>query len=87
MNFEDIFVSSDDRYAIGVEKASGRYYISMPVSNGIVDYEEYYELTPDQYRHFLDGRGAAIEFIDACRRRERDHLLLQPPGSNRGTPV
>ncbi|MGD1239167.1 hypothetical protein [Mycobacterium seoulense] len=87
MNFDDIYFSLEDRYSIGVESQSRRYYASIPVSNGIVDYEEYYELTPDQYRHFLRDREAAIEFIDACRSREHDHLLLQKPGSNRGTPV
>lgn len=87
MKFEDTYFSREDRYSIGVESISGRYYVSIPVSNGIVDYEEYYELTPDQYHDFLRDRQVAIEFIEACRRREHDELLLQRPGSNRGTPV
>ena len=87
MKFDDTYFSRDDRYSIGVEATSGRYYASIPVSNRIVDYEEYYELTEDQYRNFLRDRGAAIEFVEACRRREHDDLLLQRPGSNRGTPV
>jgi hypothetical protein len=87
MKFEDTYFSREDRYSIGVESTSGRYYASIPVSNGIVDYEEYYELTQDQYREFLRDRGTAIKFIEACRRREHDYLLLQRPGSNRGTPV
>ncbi|WP_082975787.1 hypothetical protein [Mycobacterium sp. E2238] len=87
MRFDDTYFSREDRYSIGVESVSGRYYASIPVSNGIVDYEEYYELTPDQYRNFLQHREAAIEFIEACRKREHDDLLLQKPGRNRGTPV
>ncbi|WP_082978871.1 hypothetical protein [Mycobacterium sp. 1081908.1] len=87
MKFDDTYFSREDRYSIGVESTSGRYYASIPVSNGIVDYEEYYELTEDQYREFLRDSEAAIEFIEACRRREHDDLLLQRPGSNRGTPV
>ncbi|ETZ97078.1 hypothetical protein I546_7164 [Mycobacterium kansasii 732] len=87
MKFDDTYFSRDDRYSIGIETSSGRYYASIPVSNGIVDYEEYYELTQDQYREFLRDRRAAIEFIEACRRREHDDLLLQKPGTNRGTPV
>ena len=87
MKFEDSYFSRDDRYSLGVESSSGRFYASIPVSNGIVDYEEYYELTPDQYHAFFNSRDAAIEFIEACRRRERDELLIQQPGSNRGTPV
>lgn len=87
MKFEDTYFSREDRYSIGVESTSGRYYASIPVSNGLVDYEEYYELSEGQYQEFLRDRSAAIEFIEACRRREHDNLLLQRPGSNRGTPV
>jgi len=87
MKFEDTYFSREDRYSIGVESTSGRYYASIPVSNGLVDYEEYYELSEGQYQEFLRDRSAAIEFIEACRRREHDTLLLQRPGSNRGTPV
>lgn len=87
MKFDDTYFSREDRYSIGIESMSGRYYGSIPVSNGIVDYEEYYELTSDQYHQFLGDREAAIEFIEACRRHEHDDLLLQQPGNNRGTPV
>jgi hypothetical protein len=57
------------------------------VSNGIVDYEEYYEITPEQYETFLNDKAAAVEFVESCRRHERDDLLIEKPGSNRGTPV
>lgn len=87
MKFDDTYFSREDRYSIGVESMSGRYYASIPVSNGIVDYEEYYELTPDQYHAFLRDSAAAIQFVEAYRRHEHDDLLLQQPGSNRGTPV
>jgi hypothetical protein len=87
MKFGDTYFSRDDRYSIGIESTSGRYYASIPVSNGIVDYEEYYELTEEQYQHFLRDSAAAVQFIEACRRREHDDLLLQRPGTNRGTPV
>lgn len=87
MKFDDTYFSQTDRYALGIESVSGRYYASIPVSNGIVDYEEYYELTPHQYRKFLVERTAALAFVHACRRRQHDSLLLQQPGGNRGTPV
>ncbi|WP_083212455.1 hypothetical protein [Mycobacterium parascrofulaceum] len=87
MKFDDTYFSREDRYSIGVESTSGRYYVSIPVSNGVVDYEEYYKLTPNQYHHFLRDSADALDFAEACRRREHDDLLLQKPGSNRGTPV
>ncbi|WP_026817931.1 hypothetical protein [Arthrobacter castelli] len=87
MKFVDAYFSRENRYALGVEQEAGRYYASLPVSNGVVDYEEYYELTKAQFDHFRAEPDDAIEFIEACRRREHDDLLIQKPGWNRGTPV
>ena len=87
MKFDDTYFSREDRYSIGIESTSGRHYASIPVSNGIVDYEEYYEITPDQYQAFLSDRDAAVDFVESCRRHEHDGLLIQKPGTNRGTPV
>ena len=87
MKFEDTFFSRHDRYSLGVETVSGRYYASFPVSNGFVDYEEYYELSPGQYRGFIESPVLALEFVERCRRHEQDHLLMQQPGRNRGTPI
>lgn len=87
VKFEDTYFSKEDRYSLGIESTSGRHYVSIPVSNGIVDYEEYYEITPDEYQQFLSDKAAAVEFVESCRKHERDDLLIQKPGSNRGTPV
>lgn len=87
MRFEDSYFSRELRYALGVETDSGRCYLAIPVSNGSVDYEEYYELTDAQYRALLADPDAAARFADSCRRREQDALLIQQPGSNRGTAV
>lgn len=87
MTFNDEYFSAADRYSIGIESPSGRFYASIPVTNGVADYEEYYELTGAQFSKFMLDKESAVEFIEACRRREHDHLLLQKPGSNRGTPV
>ncbi len=87
MRFSDVFVSREDRYSIGTELDSGRDYISIPVSNGLVDYEEYYAISPRQSEVFLSDRTAAVTFVEACRRHEHDNLLIQKPGTNRGTPA
>jgi hypothetical protein len=57
------------------------------VTIGVVDYEECYRLTPAQFEHFMKDRAAALEFVESCRRREHDELLIQKPGWNRGTPI
>lgn len=87
MVYVDTFSSREDRYSIGIDDNSNRRYLSIPVSNGPLDYEEYYEVTPEEYEHFLVDASAAVNFAESCRRRERDDLLIQQPGWNRGTPV
>jgi len=87
VRFSDVFVSREDRYSIGAELESGRHYVAIPVSNGVVDYEEHYAISPEQSDVFLSDASAAIEFAEACRRREHDDLLILKPGTNRGTPV
>lgn len=86
MRFSEVFVSQEDRYSIGVELDSGSHYVSIPVSNGVVDYEEYYAISAEQSDVLLSDTTAAIEFVEACRRREHDDLLVLKPGTNRGTP-
>ena len=87
MNFVDAFFSQADRFSLGEETESGRLYLSIPVSNGPVDYEEYFELTPDEYEQFLADRKGAADFAEVCRLHLEDERLIQKPGRNRGTPV
>ena len=87
MKFTDVYFSREHRYSIGIESESERHYVSIPVSNGLVDYEEYYEISAEQSDVFLADRIAAIEFVEACRQRQHDDLLILKPGTNRGTPV
>ena len=87
MKLRDEFFDRENRYSLGVDVDSGRHYASIPVSNGAVDYEEYYELSADEYVRLLTDSVAAVVFVDECRRHERDDLLLVQPGTNRGTAV
>ena len=72
---------------MGVDLKEGGHYASFPVAAQVVDYIEYYRLTPEQYKHFIENHDAALEFIESCRRREHDDLLIYKPGWNRGTPL
>ncbi len=87
MKFQDTYVSKEQRFSIGVEAQSGRHYLSIPVSNSKVDYEEYYQLTPEMFQAFSADPDAALAFVEQCRRRERDELLLMKPGNERGVAV
>ena len=87
MKPRDEFFSRVERYSLGVDEESGRLYASFPVNSSAVGYEEYYELTEDQYRRFMADQVLALAFVEECRRHEHDVLLLEKPGWNRGVPV
>lgn len=85
--FEETFFSKENRYSLGLDHKAGGFYASFPVTNGIVDYEEYYRLTPEKYELFSNDHDAAVEFVNSCKRHECDDLLIQKPGWNRGIPI
>jgi len=87
MRFTDVWFSRTLRFAIGVEEESGRYYLSIPVANRMVDYEEYYEIDRATYQRFRADPDAANAFADRCRNREVDDLLFHDPSRDRGTPT
>ena len=87
MQFNDIAVSRENRFSIGIEEESGRHYLSIPVSNQYVDYEEYYELTKELFDSFKANMGSALNFVEQCRDRKKDELLIQKPGKDRGVPL
>lgn len=87
MPYTNTYFSREHRFAIGVETSTGRHYVSFPVSSGVVDYEEYYEITSQQHRDFIEDHEVAVAFIQSCRRRERDESLMHRPGWNRGIPT
>jgi len=87
MKFQDVAVNREERYALGTEQASGRHYLSIPVSNGLVDYEEYYELSQDEFDRYRADLGSALPLVQQARNRQVDHRLIQQPGSKRGTAI
>lgn len=87
VRFVDSSFSAEHRFSLGLDTGSGRHYVAIPVSNGLVDYEEYYGIGAEAFAVFSADPAAAVGFVEECRRHEHDDLLLQAPGSNRGTPV
>ena len=83
----DEFTSREHLYSLGVDELSGRHYASLPVTIGVADYEEYYQLTDEEYAHFMADPASAAAFIEECREHQHDELLMQKPGWNRGKPI
>ena len=87
MKFKDVAVNRDERYALGIEEDSGKYYVSIPVSNGMVDYEEYYEIDQPTFERYRADLGSARDLVERARKRQEDDRLIVKPGRNRGTAV
>jgi hypothetical protein len=83
--FRNAAFSREHRCALGVDQGTGAPYLSIPVSNRLADYEEYYRLTPEEYDAFLADPPRAYAFAARCRGREVDDRLILPPGADRGS--
>ncbi len=87
MRFVDIAVYPAERYSLGIEVESGRFYLSIPVSNNLVDYDEYYEIDQAAFQRYRAEPPSAAEFAVRCRNHECDEALFVRPGRDRGTPT
>jgi hypothetical protein len=87
MNFADVHIFNEDRFSIGVEEQTGKYYLSIPVSNQYADYEEYYEIEPSQFQACPSNLEELRQVAAKCRARQNDAHLLVQPGRLRGEPV
>jgi hypothetical protein len=87
MKFSRIHVNREEMFSLGVEQTSGQFYVSFPVSSGFADYEEYYAIDAHTFERFQHDLPSALEFVNRCRRRELDELLIQKPGWNRGSAI
>ncbi len=61
--------------------------MSFAVTIGVADDEEFYAIGHQQYSRFLADPELALPFVEECRRREHDDLLLEQSGWNRGIPI
>lgn len=85
--FSDSHVNRPGRYSLGNDNHTGRFFLSIPVANSMIDYEEYYALSEAEYARFVECDDAALGFANACRARDNDDRLILKPGTDRGTPV
>lgn len=80
VKLKDLYVSPVDRFSIEIEEGSGAYYLSIPVSNGFVDYEEYYKVDSDVLEKIAKDYSGFLKTVEACRNRKMDQYLLVKPG-------
>ena len=84
MRYRAVHVSHNPRYALERDVVTGEPVFSIPVSNGRVDYEEWYSIAEQEFEQFLADQELAKDFAFRCGRRELDERLILEPGSDRG---
>jgi hypothetical protein len=87
MHFIDKYIFVDERFSVGIEQTTGKYYLSIPVANPYADYEEYYELTPETFRACPENFRELKIIAERSRMRQNDSRLIVQPGSMRGSPL
>lgn len=87
VKFETTFVSRKHWFSIGKEIDSGKCFLSISVSNRRVDYDEYYEISEQDAKRFVDDVELGDDFAEKCRKRMMDDLLIVKPGSDRGSAI
>lgn len=87
MNFDDLFIFRKERFSIGQETENQTYYLSIPVNNGMVEYEEYYEISKEEFERFSASLEQMRQVATMCRERRNDDKLIMKPGRLRGTPT
>lgn len=83
---KDIKTDKINRFSVGIDEKKRKHFISFPVSNPYVDYEEFYEISELKFEEYLSDMSTALEFVKECKERKHDDLLLQKPGKLRGIP-
>ncbi len=76
MNFKDIYINREERFSVGIEEDSQKYYLSIPVSYGVLDYEEYYEIDQEDFEKFFSEHEHLRKIAEACRERKNDSRLI-----------
>jgi hypothetical protein len=86
VKMKTVYVDRAKRFSLDVDQNSGRAFLSIPVRNKMVEYDEWYEIDQETFERFKANPTLAHSMVDQAKRREIDHLLLYQPGADRGVP-
>ncbi len=84
MHMRAVHVDPVGRFSLEVDDDTGLTYLGIPVRNSMVEYTEWYRVDRELFTAFVVDPSSARPMVERARRREIDHLLLLPPGRDRG---
>lgn len=68
------------------DEITGKYYLSIPVSNSLIDYMEYYEVPKNMVDFYPSNIQEVEELVKKCREGLMFHIALNERAPNRGEP-
>ena len=80
-----MYISQSPRFSLDRGVTTGRPVLGIPVRNQMVEYEEWYALSEEEFARFMADHEAAKAFALACGHRREDERLVLKPGSDRGS--
>ena len=86
MKADDLHINEEERFSIGVDRDTGKYYLSFPVHNRLCSYEEFYLISEPTALGYPENIELVRELLDKSRKRENDSMLIIKPGTDRGVP-
>lgn len=86
MKFKILKTSREYFFSLGVDEDTGKYLLSIPVSNGLVDYDERYEISKEQYDFYENNMKELLKIVNLCYDQKYDDKLVYQPSINRRAP-
>lgn len=87
MRFTNTKVFREERFAVGFDTKTGMSFLSIPVSNGLVEYSEFYVIPRELQERAAENKSQLLTLAEQCRRHELDSALIEQPGRLRGEPI
>lgn len=82
--YTTLYVSLDPRFSLERGVTTGKPVLSIPVTNQMAEYDEWYSISEEEFEQFMADHDLAKDFAVRCGYRQMDERLVLKPGRVRG---
>ncbi|WP_257694630.1 hypothetical protein [Mycobacterium tuberculosis] len=75
--FDDLMISEEENYALGVERRTGKHYISVDVIDGDSICASHYEISEAEFTRLLDDPASGQALARRCKAGEEETRLIR----------
>lgn len=79
-DFHDTYVSREKQFSVGIDRATGKYYVSFleVTSNRRSEFEVFFQLPTSHLACAVANPDQLEEFVDQCRQGRHANLRIDP---------